>query len=49
MISNALSLAVDLIVQQPSSIVIGTVSTVVFGPIISSAVLQGAAEFVPGA
>lgn len=48
MATNAVSLAVDMVVQQPAAIIGSTIATAAFGPIISRAVAERAATVIPG-
>lgn len=45
--SNFLSLAFELVVQQPAVIVTGTVINVILGPIVAAAVIDRASRLLP--
>lgn len=44
---NALSVFVELLVQQPAAIIVSTVVSVLLGPVVASALVERASEFLP--
>lgn len=48
MLCNGMSLAVDLMLNQPATIMATTVVSVAFGPLVSRALVERAGAVIPG-